>query len=181
MKRNSMQPLTEQEKHFAENNHGLVYSFLHRYGYSIEVYYDIVIFGYLKAVQVYHRKEDVKRKYDFAFIAWQYMRAEVGNYFRTESAQKRKPMETMLSLDVSYTETDNLYNCVGGKSVEDDLLESELLEEVLENLSAVQRGIFNLKLEGYSNKEVHISLKIPTSTYYKELDRIKVVFKRLVG
>lgn len=176
-----MQPLTEQEKLFAESNHGLVYFFLHRYGYSIEDYYDIVIFGYLKAVQVYHRKEDVKRKYDFAFIAWQYMRAEVGNYFRMESAEKRKPMETMISLDVSYTETDNLYNCVGGKSAEDDLLASEFLEEVLENLSAVQRGIFNLKLEGYSNKEVHISLEIPTSTYYKELARIKAILKRLVG
>lgn len=181
MNRNKMQPLTEQEKLFAENNHGLVYSFLHRYGYRIEDFYDIVIFGYLKAVQVYHRKEELKLKYDFAFIAWQYMRAEVGNYFRIESAQKRKLMETMISLDVSYMEADNLYNIIGGKSVEDDLSESELLNEVLENLSAVQRGIFNLKLEGYSNKEAYISLKIPTSTYYKELDRIKVIFKRLVG
>lgn len=181
MKRNRMQPLTEQEKLFAESNHGLVYFFLHRYGYRIEDFYDIVIFGYLKAVQVYHRKEELKLKYDFAFIAWKYMRAEVGNYFRMESAEKRKPMETMISLDVSYTETDNLYNCVGGKSAEDDLLESEFLEEVLENLSAVQRGIFNLKLEGYSNKEVHISLEIPTSTYYKELARIKAILKRLVG
>lgn len=181
MKRNSMQPLTEQEKFFAESNHGLVYSFLHRYGYKIEDFYDIVIFGFLRAVQIYHRKEELNLKYDFAFIAWQYMRAEVGNYFRVESALKRKPMETILSLDVSYTETDNLYNIIAGKSVEDDLLESELLNEVLENLSAVQRGIFNLKLEGYTNKEVHTSLKIPTSTYYKELARIKVIFKRLVG
>ena len=51
----------------------------------------------------------------------------------------------------------------------------------MENLSEVQRDILKLKLEGYSNKEVHLSLEIPTSTYYKELDRIKVVFKGLVG
>ncbi len=64
---------------------------------------------------------------------------------------------------------------------EDELLEIELLEEVLENLSEVQRDILKLKLKGYSNKEVHLSLKIPILTYYKELDRIKGVFKELVG
>ena len=130
----------------------------------------------LKSIQ-----RDLKEKYQLAFICEQYMRAEIKDHFRVQNAQKRKPTETIISLDANHTETDNLYNLVGGKTVEDELLESELLQEVLENLSEVQRDILKLKLEGYSNKEVHLSLEIPTSTYYKELDRIKVVFKGLVG
>ena len=80
-------------------------------------------------------REDLRNKYQLAFICEQYMRAEIKDHFRVQNAQKRKPMETIISLDANHTETDNLYNLVGGKSVEDELLESELLEEVLENLS----------------------------------------------
>lgn len=181
MENNKLQPLSDMEKRQAEENHNLVYSFLHRHGYSIEEFYNIAIFGYLKGIQIYNRRDDLRKKYQFAFICKQYMKAEIKDHFRVQNAQKRKPMETILSLDAEYAETDNLYNCVSGKSVEDELLESELLEEVLENLSKVQRDILKMKLEGYSNKEVYISLEIPSSTYYVELDRIKVVFKRLVG
>lgn len=181
MEKNKLQPLTEIEKRLATENHNLVYSFLHRHGYSIEDFYNIAIFGYLKAIQSYNRNEDLKEKYQLAFICEQYMRAEVKDHFRVQNAQKRKPAETIISLDANYTETDNFYNLVGGKSVEDELMEAELLAELLENLSKGQRDILKLKLEGFSNKEVYLSLEIPTSTYYKELDRIKVIFKGLVG
>ena len=121
-----MQPLTEQEKQFAEKNYGLVYSFLHRYKYSVDDFYDIVIFGFLKAVQVYHRKEDVKRKYDFAFISWQYMRSEIGNHFRMESALKRKMETATISLDI----------CGTGYSLEDSYIEKIITEETEINSEA---------------------------------------------
>lgn len=43
-----LEKLTETEKKFAEENHNLVYGFLHKNGYSIESFYNIVVFGYLK-------------------------------------------------------------------------------------------------------------------------------------
>lgn len=181
MDNNKLQPLNDVEKRLSEEHHGLVYSFLHRHGYSIEEFYNICIFGYLKAIQTYNRREDLRNKYQLAFICEQYMRAEVKDHFRVQNAQKRKPTETIISLDANYTETDNLYNLVGGKSVEDELMESELLENVLDNLSEVQRDILKLKLEGYGNKEVYLALEIPSSTFYKEMNRIKVVMEKLVG
>lgn len=168
-----LQPLTEYEKLQAEINHSLVYSFLHRHNYSIEEMYNVVIFGYLKGIQIYNRRKDLRNKYQLAFICEQYMRAEVGNYFRVENAQKRKPVEKIVSLDAEYTELENLYNVVGGKSLEEEILHKELLGELLENLSDIQRNILKLKLEGYSNKEVYICLKMPSSTFYKEMNRIK--------
>ena len=180
MENNKLQPLNNVEKRMSEEHHGLVYSFLHRHNYSIEEFYNIVIFGYLKGIQTHNRKEEL-HIYPLAFICEQYMRAEITNHFRIQNAQKRKPTETIISLDADNTEAANLYNLVGGKSVEDELMESELLKELLENLSEVQCDILKLKLEGFSNKEVYLALEIPTSTYYKELDRIKVIFKGLVG
>lgn len=174
-----LQPLTEYEKSQAELHHSLVYSFLHRHNYAIESMYNVVIFGFLKGIQVYNRREDLRKKYQLAFICEQYMRAEAGNYFRVENAKKRKPLETIISLDAEYTELENLYNTVGGKSAEDEVMENELIEELLENFSELQRDILKLTLEGYSNKEVYICLEIPSSTFYKEMNRIKAIVGKI--
>ena len=50
-----LEKLSVIERKFAEENHNLIYGFLHKHGYSIEDFYSIVVFGYLKAVQEYHR------------------------------------------------------------------------------------------------------------------------------
>lgn len=181
MEKNTLQPLTEMEKRMAEENHNLVYSFLHRHRYSIEEFYNVVVFGYLHGIQTYNRREDLRKKYQLAFICERYMSVAIGNHFRTENAQKRKPMEITVSLDVNYAGTDNCYNLVGGKSVEDEVLELKQVDEMMENFSEVQRDILKLKLEGFDNKEVYSLLEISSSTFYKEMNRIKSIMKKLVG
>ena len=108
------------------------------------------------------------------------MRAEVNNHFKRERASKRKTMETIVSLDANYAEKESLYNCTGGKSFEMDIMMQETLKELLENLSAVQRKITEMKLEGYSNKETYLILEIKPSTYYKELGRIKTALEKVL-
>ena len=181
MENHKLQPLTEHEKQQTEEHHGLVYSFLHRHGYELEKLYDVVIFGYLKAIQVYNRREDLQKNYQLAFICEQYMRSEIGNFFRTESAQKRKPTEKIISLDADYAESENFYNCVGGKSAEVVLMEAESIGDILENLSEIQRKITVMKVKGYGNKEIYLILKIKPSTYYRELQHIKAVLEKLVS
>lgn len=181
MENNKLQPLTEDEKQQAEINHNLVYSFLHRHGYDMENFYDVVVFGFLKGIQAYNRREDLRKKYQLAFICEQYMRSEIGNYFRTENARKRKPTENIISLDADYAETENFYNCVGGKSAEVVLIEAESIGDILENLSEIQRKITVMKIKGYGNKEIYLILEIKPSTYYRELQRIKAVLEKLVS
>lgn len=175
MGNNKLEPLSIEEKKLATINHSLVYSFLHRHNYAIEDFYNVVIFGYLRSIQVYNRRKDIQKKYQLAFIAEQYMRAEIANYFRKESSTKRKLTESVLSLDANYTETDNLYNLVGSKSAEVEVLESERFAELLEQFSNQQKDILKLKLEGYNNKEIYLLLEMPSSTFYLELKRIKKV------
>lgn len=175
-----LEKLSESEKKFAEDNHNLVYGFLHRYKYSIE-YYNIIVFGYLKAVQTYNRRKDLQSKYDFPFIAWQYMRAEVGNHFRKENTQKRTATCGIVSFDSANEEMGNFYNCVGGKSAEDDVMEGLSLSDIMENLTEVQRKIAELKIEGYNNKEVYLMLQIPSSTFYKEMQKMKHEVNKLIG
>lgn len=176
-----LEALTEKEKLQAEKNHGLIYSFLHRHKYSIEEFYNIVIFGYLKGIQVYNRREDLQNKYQLAFICEQYMKAEIKDHFRGQNSQKRKVTEAIISLDNSYMEMDDYYNCIGGKSAEEELLEAEQIAEMLENLSEIQKKIIEMKIEGYGNSEIYLLLKMPSSTFYKEINRIKSTLGNLKG
>lgn len=177
--RHTLEPFRETEKKFAEEMHNLIYKYLREHGYNIEEYYDVALFGFLKAVQVYHRKEKSKGNYDFSYIAKQYMRAELSNQRKNDNRKKRKPLEIIISLDADYIEEENYHNCIGGKSVEDEVMESEALKEILEILSDIQRKIISLRMDGYSNKETFLFLEIKPSTYYKEMQRIKKELQNL--
>lgn len=181
MERYKLEKLTETEKQLAEMNHNLIYDYLHTYGYSIETYYSVVIFGYLKGIQLYCKREDFRKKYDLPFICWRYMRAELGNQFKAETRLKRKPVESVLSLDANEIAEESFYNCVGGKSAEDEVMEVETLLELLERLSETQRKIAEMKMDGYGNKEIFLLLEMPESTFYKEMNRIKKVVKELAS
>ena len=178
MRESKLQPLTAAEQKSAEENHNIIYAFLRKYGYNIEEHYNIAVFGYLRGIQAYHRQKETK--YDLFFLCWQHMRAEMGNHFRMENTMKRKPMETVLSLDAEYSEMENLYNCVGGKSLEMEIMEQEELEELLENLSEIQRKIAEMKMDGYKSKEIYVVLDLKPATYFRELKQIKEVLESLI-
>ena len=175
-----LEKLTEIEKNFATENHNLIYSFLHKKGYSIEEYYNVVIFGFLRAVEIYHRKPDIAGKYDFPYIAWQYMRAEIKDHVKKENANKRKLTENIINLDAESDDLENLYNTIGEKSAETNLMENVAFNEIVEKLSETQRKIARYKMNGFSNKEICIILKIPSSSFYAEMKRIRNILKKFM-
>ena len=177
-KGNKLSPLTEQEKRTAENNHDIVYAFLHGNKLSIEEYYNVVIFGYLKAVQDYHRNESLREKYTLGCLAWLYMSSDVMDHFKMENAKKRKPEHGTVSIDEEQTE--NILHNRSGKSTEESVMERELINCILENLSDIQRKIVGMKSEGYAPKEIFLILEMPSSSYYREIERIRAVVEKLV-
>ena len=182
MEKHALLPLTAQERTQATENHNLVYSFLHRHGYDMENFYDVAIFGYLKGIQIYNRREDLREKYKLAFICERYMSAEIGNYFRIKNAQKRKSAENTISLDADYAESENFYNCTYGKiaAPESEIMGEVLMDQLLECLTESQREIVKRKIVGYDNKEILLLLEIKPSTYYKEVKRIKAVLQNVI-
>lgn len=74
--RTAKSALTDEERTFAEKNHKLVYSYLNSRRLSENDWYDVVIFGYLHAVQVWFRRSEL-RKYKFSVIAYSAMRDAV--------------------------------------------------------------------------------------------------------
>ena len=64
--------LTQEQQTFAEQNHKIVDCFLARKRLDAEEFYDVVIFGYLLAVQEYLEKPRLS-DYAFSTIAWRNM------------------------------------------------------------------------------------------------------------
>lgn len=70
--------LSDEERAFAEGKHGLVYRYLQFNRLSFEDWYDVVIFGYLRAIHHWFLCSDI-HKYSFSTIAFGAMQTAVYN------------------------------------------------------------------------------------------------------
>lgn len=83
-----IRPLTKEQRRFAEENHHLVFTFLNQKDLQESVFYDVVIFGYLKAVQEYCEVLSLHR-FKFSTLAFQRMCSSLSNYYKYLSRPKR--------------------------------------------------------------------------------------------
>lgn len=159
MEKYKLLPLSRQEKEFAEVNHNLIYSFLHSQRCSIDDCYDIVVFGYLQAVQNYLRKESL-RKYTFSTVAFMQMSGSLSHYYSGLSRQKIMPEKAVLSLDAERECSDsgrneNLYNLVSQSTdFREDIHTKYIIQQILDELSDTDKGILLMKIEGYTQMEI---------------------------
>lgn len=65
-------PLNKEQQAFAADHHGLVYKFLNENRLPEDEFYDVIIFGYLRAVYRYFNEPKLQ-KYSFATISWKSM------------------------------------------------------------------------------------------------------------
>lgn len=90
-----IRPLTKEQQRFAEENHHLVYAFLNEKELPESVFYDVVIFGYLKAAQEYCEVPSLHR-FKFSTLAWKRMRSSLSNYYKYLSRPKRNAVTVSL-------------------------------------------------------------------------------------
>lgn len=90
MKRQVLRPLTPQERTVAEQNHDLVFHFLHANRLQASEYYDVIIFRYLLTVENWFRRPDLYH-YQFSTIAWHAMSSAL----RNDAKKKRRQIKTV--------------------------------------------------------------------------------------
>lgn len=146
--------LTPEQREFAAEYHNLIYAFLNKKGLREDDYYDIVVFGFLRAVNDYFNKMELRR-YSFTTIAWRSMNQSLSNYFRDQNRQKRHCY--ILSLDSILSNGDFL-PVEETAAVYDSLmmqLETNLLlTELASRVSRRQMKVIRMKAEGYGVKEI---------------------------
>ena len=96
-------PLTPEQRLFAAEHHGLVYTFLNNKHLPESEFYDVIIFGYLNAVHDYLTRKDLQN-YSFSTIAWRDMSRSLSNYYRDQHRQKRNA--TVISIHISRPDND---------------------------------------------------------------------------
>lgn len=159
-----MEKLTDIERQFATDNHNLIYKYLHEHSFCIEDYYGTAADGFLKAVMAYIRKPDLHDNYQFSTLACKYMKREISNQMKVEKAAKRTMPEPLLS----YEEVAEMqYNTMA------DMLGNLIGDAMLNQMDKRQQDICILKLGGFNNTEICKILEIPSSSFYKEMSRIK--------
>lgn len=95
-------PFTEAERSFAAEHHGCVIHYLRSQKLDYDEWYEICVFAYLKAVQIWFSREAL-HKYSFITIAYRKMTSAVTDVYR---AKQRRPK--MVSLDDIIPGTENL-------------------------------------------------------------------------
>lgn len=148
----ALRPMTQEEREFAVQKHDLVVEFLHRRHFPMNDYYDIVIFGYLSAVQQYFRDPPVG--VEFKAMAFRAMKDSVLREKEYKSRAKRKGTTVSLD-DAGSTLTDS------GQNVERQAEGKALLEQAASVATPRESKIIELLIDGFALHEAARLLKIP--------------------
>lgn len=113
-------PLTPEERQFAEDYVWVIDWYFNISDYDAFDYYDVAIFGYLKAVKSWCAREEL-HQYSFSTIAKQMMRSYIGNE-RRKADRRIKAISLDASMDedgrslyelegITYDHYQNQYVC----------------------------------------------------------------------
>ena len=151
--------LTPEQREFATDHHGLIYSFLRTNHLPSDEYYDIVVFGFMRAVKEYLERQDLQ-KYAFTTIAWHNMRHSLSNYYRNQNRHMRKGFTVSMDSVVYGDEYLTLSDVLAGpdplmRDFETDLM----LHELAGRVSRQQMRVIRMKVDGYGVREIARSQK----------------------
>lgn len=148
----ALRPMTPKEREFAEQYHDLVLNFLHYRHLPMNDFYDIVIFGYLSAVQQYFRNPppDVT----FKAMAFRAMKDSVLREGEYQTRAKRCGITVGLD-DVGNTFADPK------QETERQVEGKELLEQVASVATSKEAKIIRLLVDGFALHEAARFLKMP--------------------
>jgi len=154
--------LTKEQQQFANDYHYLVENFLKFRHLKHDEYYDVVVFGFLRAVHKYFTRSELKR-YAFSTIAIYAMKSDLINHYRKLGRKKRR--SDIVSLD-----SPEYYQEYGGNSLTmaetiaapdttgdtiEDYIGAEILwNNITSNLPAECVNVLRMKYEGYNDREI---------------------------
>lgn len=170
-------PLTPEQRLFAADNHDLVYAFLRERNLPENEYYDIVIFGFLRAVRRYFT-EAALRQYKFSTIAWNCMYVDLFNYLKAQHRQKRTA--TVVSIHISKHDDLPLEEAIAGTDELMQQLETRLLlHDLASRVSKQQMDMVRLRNSGYSDRDIAQKQNISMSQVKKLLNEVRLVLKAM--
>lgn len=146
-------PLTPEQQNLATQYHQTIFTFLNIRGLDDSDWYDVAVFGYLRAVRRYTICPELHR-YSFKTIAYYAMDSAVYSERRKQNLRIRT-----LSLDTPITEDGlTILDVIGTPDFlpdrqEDNFVAAQYMP-LLNVLTKKQLDVLTMKAEGYTNKEI---------------------------
>ena len=148
-----LRSMTQEEREFAEQHHNMVIDYLRCKHLPMDDFYDIVIFGYLSAVQQYFRNPPAN--VEFKAMAFRAMKDSVLRESEYHARAKRCGITVGLD-DAELTDhRQDTEQQIGGKA---------LLEQAAKVATPKEAKIISFLLDGFALYEVARILKIPRAT-----------------
>lgn len=170
-------PLTKEQREFAAKWHNLIYVFLREKGLPRDEYYDIVVFGYLRAVKRYFT-ELALQNYSFSTIAWQAMQQSLSADRRAQNSQKRHAC--VISLHSAIYD-DGQFALEDVLSTQDSVMEQLETELLLHDLAAMasrqQMAVVRMKSAGYNMRDIAKNQRIPMKRVRELLEEIRLLLE----
>lgn len=171
-------PLTPEQGTFAAENHGLVLKFLNENHLPEDEYYDVVIFGYLRAVKRYFSEKDL-RQYNFSTIAWSCMRADLINYHKALSTRKRNADVISIHSGLYAGGLPLEHSVPYGHDVMAELETQLLLHELAGMITKEQMQMVRMRNDGYEIREIARSHNVTMKCVKQVLDIARCALKQL--
>ena len=146
----ALRPMIKEERGFAEQHHELVIDFLRCKRLPMDDFYDIVIFGYLSAVQQYFRNPPAGVK--FKAMAFQAMKDSILRDGEYNACAKR--CAYIISLDDMNVQDPK-------QDTERQIEGKALLEQVISVATPKEAKIISFLVDGFALREAAQRLKMP--------------------
>ena len=159
----ALRPMTQEEREFAEQKHQIVIDFLRCKRLPMDDFYDVVIFGYLSAVQQYFRNPPTG--ISFKAMAFRAMKDSVLRDGEYNARAKR------CSITVSLDAVDRHSTIQDPKQDTARKVEGKaLLQQAASVATPREASIIRLLVDGFALHEAARLLKIPRATAISSME-----------
>jgi len=166
-----MNVLSIEERKYAERHHYIVDRFLRDMGLDESIYYDVVIFGYLEAVQKYLNKEEL-RKRKFFTVAWRTMKKSLCNYWNAQDTQKHTAK--VISIDIKRKDGLTLEEVIDNQyDISDVIANRLLLKRIMSQITHKEKDVVQLLMLGYTYTEAANEIGISRSAVSSRVGRMR--------
>ena len=166
--------LTKEQKELVENNHKLIYYYIHKNGLSVDEYYDILAIGLCKAALNFDESKGIK----FVTYAMLVMRNEHWVNERLKRNKKRNSPVLSLSTKIQINEDSNDMTLEDFIPGDRDIFDSVILldiEKILKDETLIK--ICKLALAGYNQREMKEYVNLSQSMISRKLKKIEKLLK----
>ena len=145
--------MTPLQRQFAEEHQNIVFRFLQQKRLPVDDYYDIVIFGYLHAVQEYNENPALSR-FQFDTIAWTKMSDCLSKHYAYENKPQRKaPTVSIYAVTNNGLALDEVLPD-RQKDIPTQTADRLLAMEILSCLTETEQQMVHLKADGLTCREI---------------------------